>query len=230
MGGGQFGLKLVKGGLGLTAYRLMRWPRRTVGLPGPEVKVLGKATGTRRIGSSPEGAIRPKRLHSMAMHSHAWHCHAWHGWARGGRLPACPGRGRLWSPPETIERADSTFVSHRPDPLVCPDDLEPIRPHPKLLIRPASRSFSIQLRPSYIPGYIPASIQAPIQSRRKATGVRWGIRRSGLRSRESCCGEGVWAIPLYHYHSHANPMGAFSRGRARSSVLGIGPQVPGTGQ
>jgi len=29
-------LKLVKGGLGLTAYRLMGWPRRTVGLPGPE--------------------------------------------------------------------------------------------------------------------------------------------------------------------------------------------------
>ena len=49
-----------------------------------------------------------------------------------GGAPACPGRGRLWSPPETIERADSTFVSHRPDPLVCPDDLEPIRPHPKL--------------------------------------------------------------------------------------------------
>jgi hypothetical protein len=91
-------------------------------------------------------------------------------------------------------------------------------------LRPASRSFSIQLRPSYIPGHIPASIQAPIQSRRKATGVRWGIRRSGLRSRESHYGEWVWAIPL----SHANPMGAFSRGRARSSVLGIGSQVPGT--
>jgi hypothetical protein len=58
--------------------------------------------------------------------------HAWHGWARGRRLPACPGRGRLWSLPKTIERADPTFVSRRPGPLVCPDDLEPIRPHPKL--------------------------------------------------------------------------------------------------
>jgi hypothetical protein len=31
------------------------------------VEAPGKATGTRRIGSSPEGAIRPNRLHSMAM-------------------------------------------------------------------------------------------------------------------------------------------------------------------
>jgi hypothetical protein len=87
VGGGQFGLKLVKGGLGLTAYRLMGWPRRTVGLPGPEVKAPGKATGTRRIGSSPEGAIRPKRLHSMAML-----CIAMHGMAGpvGGGLLLVP--------------------------------------------------------------------------------------------------------------------------------------------
>jgi hypothetical protein len=74
-------LKLVKGGLGLTAYRLMGWPRRTVGLPGPEVKAPGKATGTRRIGSSPEGAIRPNRLHSMAMLCIAMHGNAMHGMA-----------------------------------------------------------------------------------------------------------------------------------------------------
>jgi hypothetical protein len=80
-GGGQFGLKLVKGDFGLTAYRLMRWPRRTVGLSGPEVEASGKATGTWRIGSSPEWAIRPNRLHSMAMHSIAMHGNAMHGMA-----------------------------------------------------------------------------------------------------------------------------------------------------
>jgi len=39
---------------------------------------------------------------------------------------------------------------------------------------------------------------------------------------------GMGNPPLfYHYHSHANPMCAFSRGRARSSVLGIRPSVSG---
>jgi len=91
-------LKLVKGGLGLTAYRLMGWPRRTVGLPGPEVKAPGKATGTRRIGSSPEGAIRPNRLDSMAMLCIAMRGDAMHSMAGpvgGGflRVPVEAGSG-----------------------------------------------------------------------------------------------------------------------------------------
>jgi hypothetical protein len=159
-------LKLVKGGLGLTAYRLMGWPRRTVGLPGPEVEVPGKATGTRRIGSSPEGAMRPKRLHSMAML-----CIAMHGMTMPVGGGPCESRSRPALEPTGDDRARGPDIRL---PSAGPSWSVPTTSNPSV----PTRSFSSGRLPAVSPfRYVPATSQAPYRLRSRLRSSQGGMLR-----------------------------------------------------
>jgi hypothetical protein len=161
------------------------------------------------------------------MHSHAWQCHAWHGWARGERpLPVEPtGDGRAGGPDIRLPSAGLSWSVLTTSNLSVPT---------RSFLSGFARSFD--RLPAVSPfSYVPATSQATYRLRSRLRSSQGGRLRGfdggfggpGSGAGNPAVAKGYGQFP-YHYHSHANPMGAFSRGRARSSVLGIGSQVPGT--